>query len=121
MADFLAGLENEAEITIRCEGDLFGVRVSIINPNGAGVLLEYVLNQENWNALCEEKFVEFGDIVVFTKIRNDLLYAQFFNIDGSTNTDVEFLGATQLNRIQPQIPHVDQSKFINTIYINNKF
>lgn len=47
VADFFAGLGNEAEITISCEGELFDVRVSRINPNGHGVLPEYVLNQDN--------------------------------------------------------------------------
>ena len=110
--EFFGGLGNVAEITLRCEGDLFTVNVSRLNPYGHGVVNEYVLNPNNWNAFCEEKELEFGDVVVFTKIRDDLLYVMGFNADGSSNTDAVFLGATRLNAVQPPIPHVDQSKFV---------
>ena len=94
-----------------CEGNEFHVRVSRLNPNGDGVLPEYVVNGDSWNAFCDENDIEFGDVVVFTKIRNNLLNVMGFNVDGSSITNVQFLGATRLNRIQPQIPHEDKSKF----------
>lgn len=103
---------NEGEIMFRCEGDVFNVHVSHLNPNGDGVLTEYVLNQQNWTDLCEEKELEFGDVVVFTKIRNNLVNVMCFNVDGSSNTNVQFLGATCLNAVQPAVSHDDESKFV---------
>ena len=72
-----------------------------------------MLNQDNWNAFFEEKEMEFGDVVVLTKIRNDLLNVMGFNVYGSSNTNVQILGVTRLNVVQPEIPHEDKSKFIN--------
>ena len=70
------------------------------------------MNQANWNALCGAKDFEFGDVIMYTKIRNDMLNLMCFNVDGSSNTNMQLLGATQLNRNQPQIPHEYKSKFI---------
>ena len=112
-ADFLVGLGNEADIMFRCEGHVFNVQVSRLNPNGHGVLTDYVLNQDNWNALCEEKELEFGDVVVFTKIRNDLINVMGFIVDGSSITNVQLLGVTRLNVVQLMIPHDYESKFIH--------
>ena len=111
-ADFLAGMMNVGVIMFRCEGDEFNIHVSRVNPNGGGVLNEYVLNPDNWAALCEEKDLEFGDVVVFTKISNNVINVMCFNVDGSSNTDVQFLGASRLNAVQPPVAYVDQSKFI---------
>ncbi|PWA49721.1 hypothetical protein CTI12_AA481290 [Artemisia annua] len=91
----------------RCEGDVFNVNVSRLNHNGDGVLAEYVFNQDNWTALCEEKELDFGDILVFTKIRNNLINVMGFIVDGSSNTNVQFLGGTRLNAVQPAVPHDD--------------
>ncbi|PWA43284.1 hypothetical protein CTI12_AA537320 [Artemisia annua] len=106
-AEFVASFGNEGEIMFRCEGDVFNVNVSRLNSDGDGVLAEYVLNQGNWTALCEEKEQEFGDIVVFTKIRNNLINVMGFIIDGSSNTNAQFLGVTPLNAVQPAVPHED--------------
>ncbi|PWA34749.1 Peptidase M28 [Artemisia annua] len=106
-AEFVAGFGNEGEIMFRCEGDVFNVNVSRLNSDGDGVLDEYVLNQGNWTALCEEKELEFGDIVVFTKIRNNLINVMGFIVDGSSNTNAQFLGVTRLNAVQPAVPHED--------------
>ena len=95
-----------------CEGQEFTFNISRLDPSGDGVLPEYALAQDNWNAFCDDKFLEYGDVVIFTKIRNDLLTVMGFNVDGSSNTNVQFLGATQLNLIQPKIPHEDSSKLI---------
>ncbi|PWA59533.1 hypothetical protein CTI12_AA390850 [Artemisia annua] len=106
-AEFVAGFGNEGEIMFRCEGDIFNVNVSRMNSDGDGVLADYVLNQGNWNALCEEKELEFGDIVVFTKIRNNPINVMGFIVDGSSNTNVQFLGVTRLNVVQPPVPYED--------------
>ena len=95
----------------RCEGDIFNVNVSRVNSAGDGVLANYVLNQRNWNALCEEKELEFGDIVVFTMIRNNLINVMGFIVDGCSNTNVQFLGVTRLNVVQPPVPYEDARKF----------
>ena len=52
---------------------MFNVHVSRLNTNGHGVLTKYLLNQNNWDAFYDEKELEFGDVVVFMKIRDDLL------------------------------------------------
>ena len=112
-AEFFAGLGNVAEIILRCEADVFNVNVSRMNPHGHGVVNEYVLNPNNWNAFCEEKDLEYGDVVVFTKIREDLFNVMGFNADGSNRTDGHFLGVTRPNAVQPLIPHIDESKCVN--------
>ena len=56
VADFLAGLGNEAEITIMCEGQEFTFNNSRLDPSGDGVLPEYALAQDNWNAFCDASF-----------------------------------------------------------------
>ena len=92
----------------RCEGHVFNVQASRLNPNGHGVLTYYLLNQDNRNALCEEKELEFGDVVVFTKKRNDLINVMGFIVDASSIKNVPFLGVTRLNVVQPMIPHDDE-------------
>ncbi|PWA38224.1 hypothetical protein CTI12_AA583670 [Artemisia annua] len=48
----------------------------------------------------------FGN-VVFTKIRNNLINVIIFIVDGSSNTNAQFLGVTRLNAVQPVVPHED--------------
>ena len=112
-ADFLAGFGTEGEIMFRCEGHVFNIHVSRLNPSGHGVLTDYVLSQDNLNTLCEERDLEYGDVVVFTKIRNNLINVMGFVADGSSVTNAQFLGVTRLNVVQPVVPHDDESKFMN--------
>lgn len=116
-SDFLPELGQEADIQIMCEGNQFDVHVNRVEPGSYGVESEYVLNADNWHALCAAKNLVYGDVVVFTKVGINRLNLMAFNANGSGKTILEFLGATSLNLIQPNIEHYEKSEFI----INSSF
>lgn len=115
-AAFLSGLANEGVLMLRCNDEAAYINASRLNPNGHGVVANYVLNPDSWNVFCERYNLEFGDVVVFTKIRNNELNVMGFNVDGSSMTNPHFLGVTRLNPVQPEVPFVDSSKIVNLVF-----
>ena len=98
-----------------CEGNQFDVHVNRVEPGSYGAEFEYVLNADNWHALCAANDLVYGDVVVFTKVGINRLNLMAFNANGSGKTILEFLGATSLNLIQPNIEHYEESEFIINI------
>ena len=98
-----------------CEGNQFDVHVNRVEPGSYGAEFEYVLNADNWNALCAAKDLVYGDIVVFTKVGNNSLNVMAFNPFGRAKTHLQFLGASVLNLIQPELDHEDKSEFLINI------
>ena len=117
IADFLPGLETEAGLTIRCGGNEFDVHVNRINPGSDGINPEYVLNSDNWNALCVAKNLFYGDVIVFTKVGNNMLNLMAFSPFGRGKTNVQFLGASNINLVKPELDHEEKSEFLITIQI----
>ena len=98
-----------------CGGNQFNVHVNRVEPGSYGVEYEYVLNYDSWHALCVAKNLVYGDVVVFTKVGNNRLNLIAFNADGRGKTHLQFLGATEINIVQPKIEDAEKSEFIINI------
>ena len=86
------------------------VNVNLVIPGNDGGNPEYVLNADNWNGICFENDLLYGDIIVFTKVGNNILNLMGFNPFGRAKTLVNFLGATDINLVQPELDHEEKSK-----------
>ena len=109
---FLAGLGIYTEIAIICGGNEFDVDVVHVESQTNGIQHEYQLVNNSWSAFCYEKNLAYGDAVVSTKLTNNRFNLMAFNADGSGKTNVQFLGATTLNLIQPQLHYALKSEFL---------
>ena len=98
-----------------CEGHEFEVHVNRVTPGSHGIVAEYVLNADHWNVLSGQNNLVYGDVVVFTKVGNNSLNVMAFNPFGRAKTHLQFLGASVLNLIQPELDHEDKSEFLINI------
>ena len=104
-----------------CGGNEFIVRGTRVNPGSDGIHAEFVLNVDNWDDLCDANNLEYGDVIVFTKVGNNSLNMIAFNAaDGSSKTQVQFLGMSDLNLIQPKLDPEEESEcIINVQFIHS--
>ena len=109
--EFLEGLGNEGEITVKGNGINFVVNVRRVRVGGVNGRRMYEIDMEDWIGVEENLELEPGMILIFTRKRANKILVTGFSVNGHLTTDAHFKGATRLLRIQPPLQPDERGLF----------
>lgn len=94
--NFLDGIGLRGTVVVVVEGMEFNVDVTLGYERCHDPRVLYVMEDEMWSTALQYSDIEFGDVIVFTKLAKNRLNITVFGFEGGAKIQGQFLGVTQL-------------------------